>query len=55
VLAPPPALNNTALPRNTAPHPTLTENRNRAAGSYNTPTLSSARTRGLVRFPARFG
>ena len=38
-----------------APYPTLGEISKRAAGSYYTPTLFSARTRFLVRLLARFG
>jgi pyruvate/2-oxoglutarate dehydrogenase complex dihydrolipoamide dehydrogenase (E3) component len=37
------------------PYPTRGEASKRAAGSYYTPTLFSARTRRLVRFLARFG
>ncbi len=38
-----------------APYPTLSEITKRAAGSYYTPTLFSARTRALVRFLGMFG
>lgn len=38
-----------------APYPTLSEITKRAAGSYYTPTLFSARTRALVRFLGAFG
>ena len=38
-----------------APYPTLGEVGKRAAGSFYTPTLFSARTRRLVRFLSRFG
>lgn len=38
-----------------APYPTLSEISKRAAGSYYTPTLFSARTRWLVRFLGAFG
>ncbi|MGD9710769.1 MAG: NAD(P)/FAD-dependent oxidoreductase [Thermomicrobiales bacterium] len=38
-----------------APYPTLSEISKRAAGSYFTPTLFSARTRWLVRFLGAFG
>ena len=38
-----------------APYPTLGEVNKRAAGSFYTPRLFSDRTRGLVRFLARFG
>jgi len=38
-----------------APYPTLGEVSKRAAGSFYTPTLFSARTRRLVRFLAKFG
>ncbi|MGH6906029.1 MAG: dihydrolipoamide dehydrogenase, partial [Geminicoccaceae bacterium] len=38
-----------------APYPTLGEVSKRAAGSYYTPKLFSARTRKLVRFLMRFG
>jgi len=38
-----------------APYPTLGEINKRAAGSYYTPTLYSARTRALVGFLKRFG
>jgi pyruvate/2-oxoglutarate dehydrogenase complex dihydrolipoamide dehydrogenase (E3) component len=38
-----------------APYPTLSEATKRAAGSWYTPKLFSPRTRGIVRFLARFG
>lgn len=38
-----------------APYPTLSEISKRAAGSYYTPTLFSARTRAIVRFLGAFG
>jgi pyruvate/2-oxoglutarate dehydrogenase complex dihydrolipoamide dehydrogenase (E3) component len=38
-----------------APYPTLSEITKRAAGSYYTPTLFSARTRAVVRFLGAFG
>jgi hypothetical protein len=38
-----------------AAYPTLGEIGKRAAGSFFTPSLFSARTRALVRFLARFG
>jgi hypothetical protein len=38
-----------------APYPTLGEINKRAAGSFYTPSLFSARTRKIVRFLARFG
>jgi pyruvate/2-oxoglutarate dehydrogenase complex dihydrolipoamide dehydrogenase (E3) component len=44
-----------ALANVIVPYPTRSEASKRAAGSYYTPTLFSARTRGLVRFLARFG
>jgi pyruvate/2-oxoglutarate dehydrogenase complex dihydrolipoamide dehydrogenase (E3) component len=44
-----------AMARIIAPYPTLSEISKRAAGSYYTPMLFSARTRRLVRFLARFG
>jgi hypothetical protein len=38
-----------------APYPTLSEISKRAAGSYYTPSLFSARTRAIVRFLGAFG
>jgi pyruvate/2-oxoglutarate dehydrogenase complex dihydrolipoamide dehydrogenase (E3) component len=44
-----------ALANLIVPYPTRGEASKRAAGSFYTPTLFSARTRGLVRLLARFG
>jgi pyruvate/2-oxoglutarate dehydrogenase complex dihydrolipoamide dehydrogenase (E3) component len=44
-----------ALATMIAPYPTLGEINKRAAGSFYTPSLFSARTRKIVRFLARFG
>ena len=44
-----------AMARMIAPYPTLGEANKRAAGSFYTPKLFSARTRWLVRLLARLG
>ncbi len=55
VLALSKGLNIGAVAQMIAPYPTLGEVNKRAAGSFYTPGLFSARTRALVRFLAKFG